>query len=266
MQFHEHIQFLSRAMQPVSLDVVVRAIQRGTQLPENAVLVTFDDGDRTVLEHAAPVMKALGVPGVVFVIAGLLDSDTPFWWDEVKALVESGGTCDAFPEHSSPSEAVTLLKRISNVRRLEALDSLRRTAARPAPRREQLRRSELRELEAHGIAIGNHTLSHPCLNQCDAAHIGVELEASQEILTKALGHRPSALAYPNGDEDPRVRKAAEVCGFEAAFLFDHRKAIFPVNDSLRVSRLRVNSTTSMDRFKIILSGLHPAIHHAIGRN
>ena len=35
---------------------------------------------------------------------------------------------------------------------------------------------------------------------------------------------------------------------------------------LRLSRVRVNSDTSLDRFAIILSGLHPALHHARGRS
>jgi hypothetical protein len=30
--------------------------------------------------------------------------------------------------------------------------------------------------------------------------------------------------------------------------------------------VRVNSDTSLDRFAIILSGLHPALHHARGRS
>jgi hypothetical protein len=51
--------------------------------------------------------------------------------------------------------------------------------------------------------------------------------------------------------------------YSAAFLFDHRHAR-PGSHALRISRLRVNSTTSIDRFAAILSGLHPAVHKARG--
>jgi hypothetical protein len=34
---------------------------------------------------------------------------------------------------------------------------------------------------------------------------------------------------------------------------------------MRLSRLRVNSDTGLDRFALILSGLHPTLHRARGR-
>lgn len=230
-----------------------------------SVLITFDDGHRSVLEIALPILRARGIPAAVYVVAGLLDTDAPFWWDEVEALVRNGGRSEHLPGHLGPAVAVRALKRVPNATRLDALEQLRRTAHAPAPRRPQLRREELPVLEAAGIIVGNHTLTHPCLHQCNEATIRHELAASQAILTEALGHTPRTLAYPNGDQDPRVRRIVEELGFEAAFLFDHRLSANPPPDPLRISRLRVDATTSMDRFKIILSGLHPALHHALGR-
>jgi len=49
-------------------------------------LVTFDDGERSVIEKGAPVLDELSIPCLLFVVAGLLDTDTPFWWEEVAAL------------------------------------------------------------------------------------------------------------------------------------------------------------------------------------
>jgi peptidoglycan/xylan/chitin deacetylase (PgdA/CDA1 family) len=163
-------------------------------------------------------------------------------------------------------ETVRALKRLPDGDRRAAIDQLRRSAREPAPRTPQLRREELLELERGGIAIGNHTLTHPCLDQCSDEQIRHELGAAQRLLAEVLGRAPRTLAYPNGDEDARVRRAAADCGFEAAFLFDHRLSRNPPADRLGVSRLRVNSDTSPDRFEIILSGLHPAIHHALGRS
>jgi hypothetical protein len=39
----------------------------------------------------------------------------------------------------------------------------------------------------------------------------------------------------------------------------------PAANPLRLSRLRVNSDTSLDRFDTVITGLHPALHHARGR-
>ena len=266
VRFEEQVALVERTMPLVGVNEVLASMHCGQKIADRAVLITFDDGHRSVLENALPILHKRSIPAAVYVVAGLLDTDQPFWWDEVKSLVAEGGRTEYVPVGLMPEEVVRVLKRVPNEQRLSAIEQLRLTAIKPAPRTLMLRRDELPLLEEGGITVGNHTLTHPCLHQCDEQTIRHELVASQEILTEALGHAPRTLAYPNGDHDPRVRQAAKDAGFEAAFLFDHRLSANPPTDPLRISRLRVDSTTSMDRFKIILSGLHSAIHHSLGRN
>jgi peptidoglycan/xylan/chitin deacetylase (PgdA/CDA1 family) len=92
-----------------------------------------------------------------------------------------------------------------------------------------------------------------------------EIGEAHAVLSSALGHEPTAFAYPNGDHDPRVRGAVQRTGYRLGFLFDHRVSAWPPEDSLRISRLRVDSTATLDRFRLIVSGLHPFLHHALGR-
>ncbi|OZC03425.1 polysaccharide deacetylase family protein [Rubricoccus marinus] len=264
-QFARQMDLVRELRRPVSLDHIIHAIENKTPLPPRAVLVTFDDGDRSVLEVAAPILLERQIPAAAFVVAGLLDTDAPFWWDEVEDLVRRGGRADIIDPRESPFGVVRTLKRISNSKRLLAIESLRRTAREPAPRMLQLRRSELVELERSGVEVGNHTMTHPCLHECSTHTIREELATSQRELAQVLGHAPRALAYPNGDHDPRVREAAEACGFRAAFLFDHRMARSPIPDPLRISRLRIDATASLERLRVTLSGLHPAVHQALGR-
>lgn len=263
-RFARQMDYVRTRLHPVSVDAVLDALNGRAPLPERAVLVTFDDGHRSALEAALPILKERGIPAVAYVIAGLLDTDQPFWWTEVEALVQNGGTTCYAATDATPADVVRALKKLPDARRLAAIDELRRTARAPAPRTPQLRCDELPALEAGGIAVGNHTLTHPCLDRCPEEKIRRELEASQQILTEALGHPPRTLAYPNGDEDPRVVRAAAECSFEAGFLFDHRLSDSSPPNPLRISRLRVGCGTSMDRFRIILSGLHPALHRLRG--
>ncbi len=90
-------------------------------------------------------------------------------------------------------------------------------------------------------------------------------DASHALLSEAIGHPPTAFAYPNGDEDDRVVAAVDRAGYRVAFRFDHRLAVTPSADRLRVGRVRVATTTTLDRFRMIVTGLHPALHHAVGR-
>jgi peptidoglycan/xylan/chitin deacetylase (PgdA/CDA1 family) len=71
------------------------------ELPERAVVITFDDGYRSVLEEAAPILRNYGFTATLFLVAGLVDGKAgqgdgwqPPWpllgWAEVEALARDG--------------------------------------------------------------------------------------------------------------------------------------------------------------------------------
>lgn len=263
-QFRRQVRYLKARMRPVSLDDVIEARSERGSLPDHAVLVTFDDGDRSVLEVGAPILKELGVPGVVCVVAGLLDSHQPLWWEEALDLWKMGGR-STVASVSDEGSLIRALKRLPDDQRRIGLDELRRTADSAPRSRPQLRGDELGQLEAAGIEVANHTLTHPILPNCTSATLEEEIRTAHDILRTDLGQPPRSFAYPNGDWDGRAAALLREIGYEIAFLFDHRLSRLRLSDMMSVSRLRVNSDTSSDRFRIILSGLHPAIHHALGR-
>ena len=252
-RFAAQLDHLTRWAHPLSLDAVVAAVRGRRGLPEGAVLVTFDDGARSVYDEALPRLRERGIPAAAFVVTGLLDTDEPYWWTEVEAL--------------AAGEAASLVRRLKAMPdddRLATIAELRRVATTPAPRVPQLHRHELGALESAGIAVGNHSHTHPCLPRCADARIRAEVTDAHAVLTNALGHPPVAFAYPNGDCDARTRQVVHECGYDVAFLFDHRLSPAVPPDPLRVSRLRVDSTTSLDRLRTIVSGLHPAVHRLRG--
>lgn len=259
----EHLDRVLEVGTPVSLDQVLAAGRTGRRLPPRSVLVTFDDGHRSVLEAGLPVLQARGAPAVAFVVPGLLDTDEPFWWTEVEHLVRHGGRA-ARERPRSAAAWVSHLKTLSDARRREVLAELRATAAAPCPPQPQLRSVELAALQVAGVAVGNHTWSHPCLDRCDDATVAAELRAAHDRLTEVLGEAPRAFAYPNGNWDARADRWLRSAGYRLAFLFDHSLADPAMPDPLRVSRLRVGTETSGDRFAVTLSGLHPALHRARG--
>lgn len=263
-RFESHLEFLRRRAHPVSLDEVARAARGGSGLPPRACLITFDDGHRSVFEVALPMLGDRGLPAAAFVVGGLIDTDRPFWWQEVKDLARAGGTVSWLPL-LGPEDLVRALKRVPDDRRLAAMEELRRTASRPAAPMEQLRPGELRTMASQGVDIGNHSLTHACLSQCTVEKVRHEVEGGHRALATALGDEPTSFAYPDGGHDPRVASVLADLGYRTAFLFDHRTSPVRPRDPLAISRLRVNSDTHADRFRTIVSGLHPALHHSLGR-
>ncbi|MCC6457177.1 MAG: polysaccharide deacetylase family protein [Caldilineaceae bacterium] len=262
--FEQQIQYMTREMHPVSLETVIGAIEDHAELPRHAVLVTFDDGYRSVIDQAMPILGQYQVPALLFVITELLDTDLPFWWDEVAWLVQQGAT---LPDSERLNAHMTIqqMKRLPDQARRRMRAQLRQAAGCKQFSQPQLRADELSVLESAGITIGNHTHTHPCMNRCDSDTIRQEIRAAHNLLASNLGHSPVAFAYPNGDWDGRAEQTLIELGYQVGFMFDHRLSAMPPQNSLCISRLRVSSRTSMERFKLIVSGVHPAIHHAIGR-
>jgi peptidoglycan/xylan/chitin deacetylase (PgdA/CDA1 family) len=263
--FDHHLDVLEEMGRFVSLeDVVANATDR-RPLPPSPILVTFDDGDPSVLHTAAPRLHARGIPGVVFLITDLIGTDHVLWTIEVEQLVTSGGrtTLDA---KANGRALASILKRSPDQVRRQVIDELRATATGERLRAPQLSTTDLTRLSQLGITISSHSMSHPCLPQCSDDVIDREVAGSRKVLADLVGEPPLALAYPNGYFDARSRSAVARAGYAVAFRFDHRLSSMPPNDPYAISRLRVNAQASENRVRTVVSGLHSVIHHLRGRS
>ncbi len=76
----------------VSLYELLEALALGTPLPDNAVVLTFDDGYRTLLDYVVPVLQPYGYTGTVFVITQFMDEERPAYltWPQAEALYAQG--------------------------------------------------------------------------------------------------------------------------------------------------------------------------------
>lgn len=76
----------------VSLYDLMEALTVGTPLPERAVVLTFDDGYRSLMDDAVPEMTRYGYTGTIFVITELMDRefDAYLTWPQAKALHAQG--------------------------------------------------------------------------------------------------------------------------------------------------------------------------------
>ncbi|WP_377272554.1 polysaccharide deacetylase family protein [Peterkaempfera sp. SMS 1(5)a] len=262
--FAAQMDRLLRIANPVSLDEVRQAAAEDRPLPPRSALVTFDDGDRSVVTEALPVLASRGIPAVAFVVTGMVGGDRPFWWQEASFLARHGGTARSLAPGGSPAAAVRRLKALPDPDRRRSLAEMRVSASRLAPRQPQLSPEDLAALRSGGVQIGNHTMDHPCLDRCDDATVRTEIVGAHQALHRWLGEPPTAFAYPNGNFDPRADRVLRELGYHLGFLFDHRQEALLPRDPLRISRLRVNAATSLHRFDTILSGLHPAVHRLRG--
>jgi len=76
----------------VSLYDLMAALTLGQTLPPRAVVLTFDDGYRSLVDYAAPAMKPFGYTGTVFVVTQLMDENFAQYltWPQAEALYKTG--------------------------------------------------------------------------------------------------------------------------------------------------------------------------------
>ncbi len=73
-QFEKDLQYLkSKGYQSVSIKELLNYSQGKGDIPEKAVMITFDDGNETLYEYALPLLEKYGFTAVGFVVGALAD-------------------------------------------------------------------------------------------------------------------------------------------------------------------------------------------------
>jgi peptidoglycan/xylan/chitin deacetylase (PgdA/CDA1 family) len=209
---------------------VAAALRGEARLPANAVALTFDDGYRSVLEFADPLLSRHGVPYAVFVPSGLVDSGTRVPTYVMRAALEfTDEPSIRLPGRRRPFKLGTPDERErAAAQAAEALRSLPRADAErvhadleallPAERWEELDRTlasealmgwpELRTLVARGVAVGSHTRDHVVLHESqDPEEISAQVMGSKLAIEERLSVDCKHFSYPHGSPRDLCRAA-----------------------------------------------------------
>jgi peptidoglycan/xylan/chitin deacetylase (PgdA/CDA1 family) len=143
---------------------------------ERVAAITFDDGYRSVLRDAKPVLDDLGVVATVFVPAGLVGPQASAVWSSgLRKWIGTGDEAE-----------------------LRLMDW-----------------PELGELTAAGWEVGSHGMRHRRLTELPVAELDEEMQASKEVCERQLGLTCVSVAYPFGATNSDVEGAAARAGYEA---------------------------------------------------
>ncbi len=254
------LQYVSEHFTPVDLGQALEVLS-GSRSVDRPVWLTFDDGDPSVVENGLEVLSELGITATLFVCPGHVDTEKPFWWHITERALE--GEIDS---GTAPDEALAHLKGMPDERRRREVDRLAALIAEREGseyRLRQLTTKQIRRWLDEGNSLGNHTWDHPILSRCTLEEQRRQIEAAHYWLRDNSFLERKVFAYPNGNNTPFAESVLSELGYEAALLFDHR--IARSSHPLRTSRIRVNADDDMDTFMARVSGVHPFIHHAVGR-
>jgi peptidoglycan/xylan/chitin deacetylase (PgdA/CDA1 family) len=226
--------------------------------PPRALVITFDDGYRSVFDHAFPLLRAAGLPAVVYLVTDVLEPGRLVWVNELNWWLHRHP--DVARRHVSrafdlPADlpAAPMIDRVRasyDPERVRALLAGIRAEAGPAAVAECLEAplylnwTQIRDMTAGGIRFGAHTVTHPNLTRLPGLEVKREVGMAREYIAGRLGSCDS-LAYPFGDVDRGCRAAAVEAGYGT--LMEVGGVNWPW-DPHRVARVPVSATTAAQLF------------------
>jgi peptidoglycan/xylan/chitin deacetylase (PgdA/CDA1 family) len=206
-EFESHCRLIKDTCHPINLDQWKASLNGGQPLPPRPILMTFDDGYRTFLTLAQPILQEYGIPAVLFVCSEPVEKQELLWYDAAarsfgEAKVESLADLPYGEWHETCTK---LPKSIANhdphapltVQEIKAL------AAMP------------------GIEIGGHTVSHARLAKASRNEQFQEVLRNKRSLEEWIGRTVRSFAYPNGlpgkDYNSDSVSVVKEAGYELAF-------------------------------------------------
>jgi peptidoglycan/xylan/chitin deacetylase (PgdA/CDA1 family) len=211
---------------PVSLTQAAHWLDRGGW-PDNALVVTVDDGYRDFYHVAYPVFREYGIPATVYLVSDFLDQRQWLWVDRVRwTYLHSPSALGSRNERlMAARDAIEAAKLMPDQERLAWLERLPdelgvRAPGQSPPEYEAMRWDEVREAVRNSIEFGAHTVTHPILSRVSsAAKLRVEIEGSKRRIEEELGRSVDHFCYPNGSASDFTAEAVEIvrgAGFRTA--------------------------------------------------
>ena len=231
--FAARMAHIARHYHVLTVEDLAARLQEG-RAPRNALAITFDDGYRDNLTHAAPILSRLGLPATIFLVTGLIDTPRAMWFDRLALAFKSAtvrrvelpdgrvlGLATVKERLAGLHAARTHLKQVPEEVRATSLERLIETL-RPIPERPKrlmLGWDEVAALRGLGFTIGAHTVTHPIMSRLTPSQVRDEVYGSKTAIEKALNAPVQAFAYPNGgpnDYNEAVTQVVREAGFTCA--------------------------------------------------
>jgi peptidoglycan/xylan/chitin deacetylase (PgdA/CDA1 family) len=245
-QFTAQVHWLRDHYTVVPLRVLLARLETGDSV-RGLVAITFDDGYSGAFTFAWPVLRNLGLPAIMFIVAGAAGRPAPFWWDH-----------PAVDHRDRPAARDRLLLALGGDRDLVLKDA--GTAVVPPPDIPATHLpadwSVISQAAADGLDLGAHSVTHRTLTRLDAAELAREVEKPSDLIEAHTGVRPDLFSYPYGIWDARVRDAVRRAGYRGAATLDYGLNSAGT-DACQLRRINVPAAISSRAFAAWAAGMRP---------
>jgi len=224
-QFRDHLQWLKdEGFAPISIEEYAAFLYEAGEVPDNAVLITFDDGYENFYTYAYPALKEFNYPAVNFVIVSTVDDPSlpgikKLSWDQMREMKQHN---IAFHNHTYSMHDYT-------------------------------------EVDEDGkklpLAISKLYFAHEKRVETDEEYtkrVTEDLSKAEQRLQEELGNTISAIAFPYGAYNDQLLSICESLGINISF------TVKPgINTSEDDNGYRINGGRSDQTAEELLAGLKP---------
>lgn len=243
--FEEQVKFLTNNYNIISAGGLVEVLKKGGTYPNNACLITFDDGWRDNYTHAFPILKRYDVPALFFLSTDYISSDRRFWHEDLRIILDNipNSTNMDVPRLLQGQYSASIVGFIKNIisasgtRRELMINDFITHLKNVAPEKvhdlnrclnaatknvevkdpSMLSWEQVDEMFKSKMSFGSHTQSHSILTQIDMMEARKELQESKRVIESRLKTPIYFFSYPNGYYNAEHVNLVKEAGYLGAF-------------------------------------------------
>jgi len=163
-------------------------LEHNIPIPDNSVVITFDDGYKSLYTDIFPIVKKYKVPVTIFLVSDYIGYSEPFWWDIKLSDIIKRENRHLYAEW----------KKIPNRVRKKKLLEIWRKFDKAGFENRLLSWKEIYEMNrCEFIDFQSHSRSHHSLVY--SSNASDEILISKKLLEKELNKHITSFSYPFGD-------------------------------------------------------------------
>jgi peptidoglycan/xylan/chitin deacetylase (PgdA/CDA1 family) len=223
--FDKQMQYLKReGYATISLEDLYKWLNNKKELPENPILLTFDDGHYSVYKYAYPILEKHGMKATIFLSSNFING--------------------------KDSEVVQTLCSPAIKNNSDALEYIKHNPDSCLP----LSWNNVHFLKNRGYSFGSHTMNHVNLSNLSDLQLAEELKSSKKKIELKINKNVFALSYPYGEYDCKVINFLKnKTNYKMAFTSQYGFVTKNMN-KLELKRVNIRDDDSLVVFRAKLNG------------
>jgi peptidoglycan/xylan/chitin deacetylase (PgdA/CDA1 family) len=270
--FARQMDFLAHHRRVVPIEEVIASIEEGRTLPAGTVVITFDDGYKSTLELATPILEHYRLPATVYLATGYITREESQWIDALYSsfahrsrheldLSEVGIPRVRLRGSAVPRTYGMLADRFldgsieERQRLLATIDAQLRPVGRPPRLTLNWEEADRLRHRTNRIDIGVHTRDHVDLASLPPDVAQREIDACIADVQRELGITPRHFSFPYGRCNAETRKVIARSPFRSAAVTEPPALVCANTDRMTLPRVAAPRDTAL--FAFWTSGAYP---------